>query len=69
MAVDASDRCSSYQTSSPFRDYMIEYTEYFDDRREAEKTIHSELKKNKIEHVNEWFRGSLTDIKSVIQQH
>ena len=69
MALDAYDRCASYQTSSPFRDYMIEYTEYFDDRREAEKTIHSKLKKNKIEHVNEWFRGSLTDIKSVIQQH
>jgi len=67
MAVDASDRCSSYQTSSPFRDYMIEYTEYFDDRREAEKTIHSKLKKNKIEHVNEWFKADLNIIKNTIK--
>ena len=67
MAVDASDRCSSYQTSSPFRDYMIEYTEYFDDRRKAEKTIHSKLKKNKIEHVNEWFKADLNIIKNTIK--
>ena len=67
MAVDASDRCSSYQTSSPFRDYMIEYIEYFDDRRKAEKTIHSKLRKNKIEHVNEWFKSDLNIIKNTIK--
>ena len=69
MAIDAYDRCSGYQTSSPFRDYTVEYCKYFEDRRESEQNIHTKLAEQKIERRGEWFRGSLTDIKSVIQQH
>ena len=67
MAVDAADRCSGYQTSSPFRDYKVSYSKYFEDRREAEKLAHAELKENKIEHANEWFKTDLKTIKTIIK--
>ena len=67
MAVDAADRCSGYQTSSPFRDYKVSYSKYFEDRREAERLVHSALKENKIEHANEWFKTDLETIKNVIK--
>jgi len=67
MAVDAADRCSGYQTSSPFRDYKVSYSKYFEDRREAERLVHSALKENKIEHANEWFKTDLKTITSVIK--
>lgn len=67
MAVDAADRCSGYQTSSPFRDYKVSYSKYFEDRREAERLAHSALKENKIEHANEWFKTDLETIKNVIK--
>ena len=67
MAVDAKDRCSSYQTSSPFRDYKVSYSKYFEDRREAERLAHSALKENKIKHANEWFKTDLKTIKNVIK--
>ena len=67
MAVDAKDRCSTYQTSSPFRDYKVSYSKYFEDRREAEKLAHAELKENKIEHANEWFKTDLKTIKTIIK--
>lgn len=67
MAVDAADRCSGYQTSSPFRDYKVSYSKYFEDRREAEKLAHAKLKENKIEHANEWFKTDLKTIKTIIK--
>ena len=67
MAVDAADRCSGYQTSSPFRDYKVSYSKYFEDRREAERLVHSALKENKIEHANEWFKTDLKTITNVIK--
>jgi len=69
MALDASDRCSVYQTSSPFRDYVVRYSKYFEDRRSSEQQIHAILTKEKLERRGEWFKGSLSDIKSVIKQH
>ena len=69
MAIDAYDRCSGYQTSSPFRDYAVEYCKYFEDRRESEQNIHTKLAEQKIERRGEWFRGSLTDIKSKLSNN
>ena len=69
MALDASDRCAGYQTSSPFRDYIVRYSKYFEDRRESEQQIHAILTKAKLERRGEWFRGTLKEIKTVIQQH
>ena len=67
MALDASDRCSGYQTSSPFRDYTIRYSKYFEDRREAERLVHNILKKNHTEHMNEWFKTDLDTLKTTIK--
>ena len=55
MAVDAKDRLNSYQTSCPFRDYMLYYSYETKDRRKAESEAHSKLDE-KFERRNEWFR-------------
>ena len=55
MAVDAEDRLNSYQTSCPFRDYMLYYSYETKDRRKAESEAHSKLNE-KFERRNEWFR-------------
>ena len=55
MAVDAKDRLNSYQTSCPFRDYMLYYSYKAKDRRKAESEAHSKLDE-KFERRKEWFR-------------
>ena len=55
MAVDSEDRIKNYQTSSPFRDYIIVYTYEVDDRRAAESAAHVRLAKE-CDNINEWFR-------------
>jgi hypothetical protein len=65
MAVDAYDRCSQYQTSSPYRDYVVEYCKYFEDRKKAESQVHALLKGT--EQRGEWFRAELSVIKNTIK--
>jgi len=55
MAVDSEDRLKSYQTSSPFRDYILVYSYEVDDRRAAESAAHTRLAKE-CDNINEWFR-------------
>jgi len=55
MAIDAEDRLNSYQTSSPFRDYELVYSKYFNDRKVAEKKCHRIAKKKSVEYESEWF--------------
>ncbi len=55
MAVDPEDRLKSYQTSCPFRDYMLYYSYEVDDRRAAESAAHVRLAKE-CDNINEWFR-------------
>jgi hypothetical protein len=55
MAVDSEDRIKSYQTSSPFRDYILVYSYEVDDRRAAELAAHVRLAKE-CDNINEWFR-------------
>ena len=54
MAIDAEDRLKSYQTSSPFRDYMLYYSYTTDNRRKSEAEAHK-LLEQKYERRNEWF--------------
>tara|TARA_R110000803_G_scaffold54309_1_gene110996 strand:- start:2126 stop:2608 length:483 start_codon:yes stop_codon:yes gene_type:complete len=65
MAVDAYDRCAQYQTSSPYRDYVVEYCKYFEDRRKAESSAHALLEG--VEQRGEWFRAELSVIKNKIK--
>lgn len=55
MAIDAEDRCNSYQTSSPFRDYNLIYYVYVTDRRAIEKKAHKRIAKIAEDRQNEWF--------------
>ena len=55
MAIDADDRCSSYQTSSPLRDYVLHCAISSDDRRKDESKAHKVLEKIADSRKGEWF--------------
>lgn len=63
MAVDANDRCNGYQTSSPMRDYKLQYSKDFKDRRSAESEAHKLCAKKSKDRNGEWFK---LDIKTAI---
>lgn len=65
-AVDAKDRYNSYNTSSPFRDFKLEYYVKVSDRGRAEKTAHSLLLKECKNHSGEWFNISFYKIKKIL---
>ena len=67
MAIDAKDRCKQYQTSSPFRDYKLHYSRFFNDRKDAEKKAHKLLKKNSEQKKGEWFKINKQDAKNIIE--
>ena len=67
MAIDAEDRCKGYQTSSPFRDYKLEYKKEFKDRRSAETTAHRRLERICREHEGEWFYININKVIEVIE--
>ena len=60
-------RLSSYQTGSPKRDYEEEYSKYFPECGFAEKSVHSKLRRMKINSDHEWFETDLATVKSVIE--
>lgn len=66
MAVDAQDRCNQYQTSSPYRDYELKYSKFFNNRRKAESEAHKVCEKKAKERNGEWFKMSLKDAIQVI---
>ena len=59
MAIDANDRCSSYQTSSPLRDYTLHCAISSDDRRKDESTAHKRLDAVASDRRGEWFKVSV----------
>jgi len=65
MAVDAADRLNGYQTSSPFRDYVLNYSWDVNDRRAAESEAHSELQKL-YERRSEWFKCTPEQAQEVV---
>ena len=56
MAIDAADRCCNYQTSSPFRDYVVEYSFASTNRREDESIAHQKLAAISQDRRGEWFK-------------
>lgn len=70
-AVSSEDRLNSYQTSSPFRDYVLSYYESFDNRHTAEAEIHRMLEKHKDCHARkgEWFKTYVDTIKEVMNEY
>jgi hypothetical protein len=68
MAVDAEDRCKAFQTSSPHRDYQLEYCAYFNNRRLAEDKVHKKMVKISDENTSEWFKTTVIDAIKVIER-
>ena len=68
MAVDAEDRCKSFQTSSPHRDYSLEYWGYFSNRRKAEKKVHNKVAKIATGVSAEWFKAPVIDAIKIIER-
>ena len=56
MAIDAEDRLNGYQTSSPYRDYVLEHSVYSNERRKAEQKAHTRAAKIASEVNGEWFK-------------
>ena len=54
MAVDAEDRLKQFQTSSPYRDYILVAAYDVPDRRKAETAAHNLLRETHAS-KNEWF--------------
>jgi hypothetical protein len=65
-AVDADDRCNSYNTGSPFRDYVIKHKVRVEDRNRGEKIVHSRALKECHNHSGEWFDISLSKLIKIL---
>lgn len=61
MAVDADDRLNNYQTSSPFRDYKLQYSVYCNDRRKLEGKAHKAVGSIASARNYEWFKIPIED--------
>ena len=67
MPVDSQDRCGSYQTSSPHRDYRLEYSKYFLNRKVAEEIAHDVISEISLDRNGEWFKVSVNKIRKIIK--
>ena len=67
MAVDSQDRCGSYQTSSPHRDYRLEYSKYFLNRKVAEEIAHDVISEISLDRNGEWFKVIVNKIRKIIK--
>ena len=65
-AFDPDSRLAGYQTSSPYRDYELQYAVYFEDCYEAERTIHRRLDADRLD--GEWFQFPIEDAIDAIDQ-
>jgi hypothetical protein len=65
-AIDAVDRLNSYQTSSPYRDYRLEWKVTVTDRTAAETAAHTALEKVS-ERSSEWFRIDVPTAIKIIE--
>ena len=59
VTTDIKNRLRTYQTSSPFRDYKIEYYIFHPDCYKAEKMIEEQMKYFALSRKNEWYEINL----------
>lgn len=59
IAKNIKDRLSTYQTSSPRRNYKVEHKIFHPDCRQGERLAHEKLKMFALSRRNEWFEVSL----------
>lgn len=65
---DIDERLRTYQTSSPFRNYKVEYYVKHPDCYLAEKKIHENMKYFATDRKKEWFQCQLHMIKSRLDE-
>lgn len=65
---DIKARLRTYQTSSPLRNYKIEYYIHHPDCYEAEKKIAEKLRYFATEIKNEWFKCNLEIVKDRLDE-
>ena len=69
-AVEVDDRCNSYQTGTPFRDYYVIahvfVNEYSKAEAEAKDMAHKVSKTHDKDANGEWFDAELKDLLSII---
>lgn len=68
-AVDAEDRLSSYQTSDPYRSYILHHHIDVPNRHETELKVHQELELVCDDRKNEWFKINLDGAVDVLNKH
>ena len=68
MAVDAEDRLNGYQTSSPMRDYKLEFAVKVDHRRKSETKAHKLCKKMGVDNIGEWFKMPVESARTVLER-
>lgn len=61
-------RLQAYQTSSPFRDYKIEYYVYHPNIKQGEKDIHKLLEPFALSRRNEWVEICISMAKSKLEE-
>tara|TARA_R110002167_G_scaffold334751_1_gene542022 strand:- start:47 stop:568 length:522 start_codon:yes stop_codon:yes gene_type:complete len=67
MAIEADDRVTSYQTSSPYRDYKVMYKVKVNNRREAEQKAHRKAEKVAEKYNSEWFFIDIDEAVTILQ--
>tara|TARA_R110002124_G_C8784687_1_gene501079 strand:+ start:338 stop:775 length:438 start_codon:yes stop_codon:yes gene_type:complete len=65
MAVDARDRIRSFQTGTPYRDYILVASYDVSDRRKAETEAHKLLRQTHAS-KNEWFVVGANVAKNIL---
>lgn len=61
-------RLQGYQTSSPYRDYKVEFLLEHPNYLDAEKRIHNSMKMFCLDRKNEWFQVDLSIAKTRIEE-
>jgi len=61
-------RLQTYQTSSPFRDYKVEFLLEHPDYLSAEKRIHETMKMFCLDRKKEWFRVDFSVARARIEE-
>ena len=67
MAVESKDRLKTYQTSSPLRDYKLNYAKAFANRRDAETQAHALCSEQAEKIENEWFKMPIKTAIKIIE--
>jgi len=65
-AIDAKNRCNTYQTGSPLRDYTVLCTIDSEDRVKTESEAHALFEKHSEDRHNEWFKIDRSKIKDLL---